>query len=166
MEKDELSRDPCPRKQAGDRTIYTSQIFCQVVGSLYLCDLGNALVGDDNVRPAMPMQYRAPEIILGMEWGHPIDMWSVGVMVSLARVRGQRVNLIVSAGMGYDAAYGLISDLRHGGRFTERCTSSCCNDRASWSAIARVSRPEPGVVKVLGRKWSASSPLMEVLAAN
>lgn len=141
MEEDELSRDPCPRKEAGDRTIYTSQIFCQVVGSLYLCDLGNALVGNDKVRPAMPMQYRAPEIILGMEWGHPIDMWSVGVMVSLARIREPRVNLIVSAGMGYDAAYELISDLRYRGRIPERCASSCCNDRASWSAIARVPGP-------------------------
>lgn len=112
MEQDELSRDLCPRKEAGDRTIYTSQIICQDVGRLYLCDLGNALFGNDNVRPAMPMQYRAPEIILGMEWGHPIDMWSVGMMVCfrtcLARIREPQVNLIVFAGLGYDAAHELI----------------------------------------------------------
>lgn len=27
----------------------------------------------------MPISYRAPEIILDMEWGHSVDMWSVGL---------------------------------------------------------------------------------------
>lgn len=29
----------------------------------------------------MPGVYRAPEVILGMEWDSKIDIWSVGVMV-------------------------------------------------------------------------------------
>lgn len=31
----------------------------------------------------MPIQYRAPEIILDMSWGHSVDMWSVGLLVWL-----------------------------------------------------------------------------------
>lgn len=30
----------------------------------------------------MPIPYRAPEIILGMEWGKSIDYWSIGLLVS------------------------------------------------------------------------------------
>ncbi|OAX82535.1 hypothetical protein ACJ72_03120, partial [Emergomyces africanus] len=29
----------------------------------------------------MPGIYRAPEVILGMEWDCKVDLWSVGVMV-------------------------------------------------------------------------------------
>lgn len=81
MEQDELGRAPSPRKDAGDRTIYATRHFCESVSILYLCDLGEAVVGNEHEGRAMPKQYRAPEIILGMKWGHAIDMWSVGVMV-------------------------------------------------------------------------------------
>lgn len=27
----------------------------------------------------MPIPYRAPEILVGMKWGHSVDMWSVGL---------------------------------------------------------------------------------------
>lgn len=81
MEENELSGNLCPRKDTRDRTIYTSQFFCKSIGHLYLCDLGEAVVGDENVGPAMPTQYRVPEVILGMKWGHAINMWSVGMMV-------------------------------------------------------------------------------------
>jgi len=30
----------------------------------------------------MPDLYRAPEIVLGVEWNEKIDIWSVGLMVS------------------------------------------------------------------------------------
>jgi serine/threonine-protein kinase SRPK3 len=29
----------------------------------------------------MPVQYRAPEVILNMKWGNAVDMWSVGLLV-------------------------------------------------------------------------------------
>lgn len=81
IEEDEISGNLAPRKDVEDRTIYTSRFFCEDVGHLYLCDLGEALVGNENTGPAMPAQYRAPEVILGMKWGHAIDQWSVGMMV-------------------------------------------------------------------------------------
>lgn len=81
IEEDELCGNLTPRKDVQDRTIYTSRFFSEAVGRLYLCHLGEALVGNENTGPAMPMQYRAPEVILGMKWGHAIDQWSVGMMV-------------------------------------------------------------------------------------
>lgn len=81
MEEDELGGDMCPRKDAGDRTIYATRHLREYIGKLYLCDLGEAIIGEENVGPAMPTQYRAPEVIFGMKWGHAIDMWSVGMMV-------------------------------------------------------------------------------------
>lgn len=89
MAEDELGGKPCPRKHAGDRTIYTTQFFRESVDSLYLCDLGEAVIGDECEGPAMPTQYRAPEVILGMKWGHAIDMWSVGLMVCELFVSGE-----------------------------------------------------------------------------
>lgn len=80
MEEDKLAT-PSPRKNAGDHTIYTTQVFQESVGNLYLCDLGEAVIGDEHKGPAMLTQYRAPEVILGMKWGHAIDMWSVDLMV-------------------------------------------------------------------------------------
>lgn len=32
----------------------------------------------------MPLPYRAPEVILDMEWGKSIDSWSVGLLVRLS----------------------------------------------------------------------------------
>ena len=29
----------------------------------------------------MPDLYRAPEVLLVLPWGYPVDMWSIGVMV-------------------------------------------------------------------------------------
>ncbi|CAO2201428.1 unnamed protein product [Urochloa humidicola] len=47
---------------------------------LKLCDFGNAmLAGKNEVTPYLVSRfYRAPEIILGLPYDHPLDMWSVG----------------------------------------------------------------------------------------
>jgi serine/threonine protein kinase len=31
----------------------------------------------------MPDVYRAPEVVLDMPWSYPIDIWSLGMVVSL-----------------------------------------------------------------------------------
>lgn len=46
-----------------------------------LCDLGTAADKRDNSEPTpylVSRFYRAPEIILGMEIGYPVDMWAIG----------------------------------------------------------------------------------------
>ncbi|KAK4717616.1 hypothetical protein R3W88_015954 [Solanum pinnatisectum] len=47
---------------------------------LKLCDFGNALfAGKNEITPYLVSHfYRAPEIILGLSYDHPMDIWSVG----------------------------------------------------------------------------------------
>ncbi|GMH27515.1 hypothetical protein Nepgr_029358 [Nepenthes gracilis] len=47
---------------------------------LKLCDFGNAMfAGKNELTPYLVSRfYRAPEIILGLPYDHPLDMWSVG----------------------------------------------------------------------------------------
>ncbi|KAL1807016.1 hypothetical protein ACET3Z_030084 [Daucus carota] len=47
---------------------------------LKLCDFGNAMfAGKNEVTPYLVSRfYRAPEIILGLQYDHPMDIWSVG----------------------------------------------------------------------------------------
>lgn len=83
LEQDELS-SPVARKVLTDRTIYMSRPLPRSRGNPILCDLGSARVGHGKHRgDVMPDVYRAPEVILGMEWSSKIDIRSVGVMVSL-----------------------------------------------------------------------------------
>ncbi|KAI0540260.1 kinase-like protein [Xylaria digitata] len=79
-------KNPGPRKVMKDRTIYMSRARIWSEGS------GNA----------MPTLFRAPEIILGMKWSYPIDMWSVGLsawdmlhakkLFGIYDTNGQRLN--------------------------------------------------------------------------
>ncbi|KAG8157485.1 hypothetical protein KVR01_012527 [Diaporthe batatas] len=50
--------------------------FLHQAGVIHTGEPGQKHTGD-----VMPGVYRAPEIILGMEWDSKIDIWSVGVMV-------------------------------------------------------------------------------------
>ena len=50
-------------------------------GPLTICDLGQARIGNEHSGKAMPVPYRAPEVILGMKWGTAVDIWSVGLLV-------------------------------------------------------------------------------------
>ncbi|KAJ3672899.1 hypothetical protein LUZ60_006273 [Juncus effusus] len=47
---------------------------------LKLCDFGNAMfAGQNEITPYLVSRfYRAPEIILGLPYDHPLDIWSVG----------------------------------------------------------------------------------------
>ncbi|KAI3816498.1 hypothetical protein L1987_16197 [Smallanthus sonchifolius] len=47
---------------------------------LKLCDFGNAMfAGKNEITPYLVSRfYRAPEIILGLTYDHPVDVWSVG----------------------------------------------------------------------------------------
>jgi serine/threonine-protein kinase PRP4 len=48
-----------------------------------LCDFGSAMfAGDNEITPYLVSRfYRAPEVILGLPYDHPMDMWSVGCVV-------------------------------------------------------------------------------------
>ena len=50
---------------------------------LKLCDFGSAMFdGKNDITPYLVSRfYRAPEIMLGLEYSHPLDMWSVGCVL-------------------------------------------------------------------------------------
>ncbi|AEO63734.1 uncharacterized protein THITE_2147851 [Thermothielavioides terrestris NRRL 8126] len=79
VEEDEI-REPSARKQDVDRSIYVSRYMLGGAGPLTICDFGQARIGREHIGHAMPLQFRAPEIILNMEWGSPVDMWAVGLL--------------------------------------------------------------------------------------
>ncbi|KAK7398405.1 hypothetical protein QQX98_012223 [Neonectria punicea] len=70
-----------PHKIRAGRTIYQSQPLPITHGMPVLCDFGQARIGDKHSGDVMPDFYRAPEVILGMEWDSKIDIWSMGVMI-------------------------------------------------------------------------------------
>lgn len=82
FEESEL-QNPTPRKEGQDgRIIYRSRVVLRSKGPLYLTDFGEARIGSVHRGPVMPTPYRAPEVILGMDWDNSVDMWSVGLTVS------------------------------------------------------------------------------------
>jgi len=75
-----------PRRVLADRTIYTSHEMPVTYGALVISDFGAARLGDPGQMHSgdvMPGVYRAPEMILGLDWDSKIDIWCVGVMVSI-----------------------------------------------------------------------------------
>lgn len=73
---------PIPRKPLENRTIYFSRPLPVSYGTPVLCDLGEARLGtNDQKGDIMPDIYRAPEVILNMNWDHKVDIWSVGMLV-------------------------------------------------------------------------------------
>ncbi|KAK0387560.1 hypothetical protein NLU13_3806 [Sarocladium strictum] len=78
--------NPTPRKVLQDRFIYLSYKLGISHGPAVITDYGAARLGDPEINErhsgdVMPGTYRAPEIIMGADWGSKIDMWSLGVMV-------------------------------------------------------------------------------------
>ena len=49
-----------------------------------LSDLSEARFGDsEQTGNIMPEVYRAPEVVLGMPWSYPVDIWSFGMVVCI-----------------------------------------------------------------------------------
>jgi serine/threonine-protein kinase SRPK3 len=74
---------PTPRKFIDDRIIYVSRPLPVTFGPPVVCDFGEARLEDEEHNDdIMPDIYRAPEVILKMNWGYKVDIWNLGVMVS------------------------------------------------------------------------------------
>ncbi|CCF39117.1 protein kinase [Colletotrichum higginsianum] len=77
-------QSPSPRKVLDDRVIHLSYTMPITPGAPVITDFGAARLGDPGQKHSgdvMPGVYRAPEVVLGMEWDSKIDIWSVGVMI-------------------------------------------------------------------------------------
>ncbi|KAI9675959.1 MAG: hypothetical protein M1829_003197 [Trizodia sp. TS-e1964] len=82
----EEQTEPSARKVDGDKVVYQSQPFYRK-GNLrrfalpILSDFGEARIGDPHHGIVQPDIYRAPEVVLGMEWTSKVDIWNVGVLI-------------------------------------------------------------------------------------
>lgn len=66
-------------------TIYASRRldFPKEMGYIALSDFGSAVMGDEKRNHnAAPDMYRSPEVMVKAAWSYPVDIWSVGCMVS------------------------------------------------------------------------------------
>ncbi|KAI1459204.1 kinase domain protein [Annulohypoxylon moriforme] len=75
---------PVPRKIVGEDIIYLSRQFevPKMIGNILLSDFSAAVLGDEkHNHDAQPIVYRSPEVMLGIEWSYPIDIWNVGAMI-------------------------------------------------------------------------------------
>lgn len=81
IEESEL-KTPIPRKILPDRHIYLSHSMPISTGFPVLCDFDQARIGSESQHgDIMPGIYRAPEVILDMEWNEKVDIWAVGMTV-------------------------------------------------------------------------------------
>ncbi|GMF80666.1 unnamed protein product [Aspergillus oryzae] len=76
---------PVSRKAVSPtRTIYLSRLMRPREGPMLLSDFGEARIGPGpHGGDIMPLVYRAPETLLYVGWSSPVDIWSVGLTVSL-----------------------------------------------------------------------------------
>ncbi|KAG6109001.1 hypothetical protein E4U13_006159 [Claviceps humidiphila] len=82
FEENERMR-PTDRKVIGDRVIHVSQMLMTAGGPPHLCDFGHARICPDSELQTgliMPTQYRAPEVLLDMQWDFAVDLWSIGIL--------------------------------------------------------------------------------------
>ena len=83
FEKDEIA-NPSSRNIYPDRTIYQSRPIDRpkAIGLPVLSDFGLARFeggnSDDDIQPEI---YRAPEVLLDMDWSYSADIWNIGAMV-------------------------------------------------------------------------------------
>ena len=82
----EEESQPSARKEADGQVVYQSRPFrrsgnLRRLGLPILSDFDGARIGDQHQGLIQPDLYRAPEVVLGMEWTSKVDIWNAGVMV-------------------------------------------------------------------------------------
>ncbi|OAG33821.1 hypothetical protein AYO21_12081 [Fonsecaea monophora] len=80
----EEAANPGPRNIYADRTIYQSRAITRpkTIGLPVLSDFGLARFrGGDRNDDIQPEIYRAPEILLDMDWSYSVDIWNIGSMI-------------------------------------------------------------------------------------
>jgi len=82
--EDQESQDPSVPIISHGATVYRSRIaILELSGIPVLTDFGQMRVAEPmNKDWWMSDLYRAPEVLLKLPWGYPVEIWSVGVMVS------------------------------------------------------------------------------------
>ncbi|KAL5359897.1 kinase-like domain-containing protein [Aspergillus floccosus] len=106
IEKEEYT-DPVPRKQVSStRMIYLSRLMRPKAGPMLLSDFGEARIGcGPHSGEIMPLEYRAPETLLYVDWSYPVDMWSVGLTAWDLREPKRLFTAVDKEGGLYDATH-------------------------------------------------------------
>ncbi|EFE37763.1 hypothetical protein TRV_07602 [Trichophyton verrucosum HKI 0517] len=102
--EDGEANQPIARKVLDDRTIYVSQPMPINTGLPVLCDFGEARIGDKHKGDVMPGIYRAPEVILDMEWDSKVDIWAAGLTTW---------DLLETGNLFFARKDGLLNDEQH-----------------------------------------------------
>ncbi|KAL3450420.1 kinase-like domain-containing protein [Aspergillus insuetus] len=104
IEEDEVVW-PIARKVLSDRTIYFSRPISNSTKPPVLSNFGQARIGEEAQRgDIMPGIYRAPEVILGMEWDCKVDVWSVGTMIW---------DMVEGGNLFFAKKYRILNDEQH-----------------------------------------------------
>ncbi|KAK0104963.1 hypothetical protein ONS95_005224 [Cadophora gregata] len=104
MEQGELEQ-PIARKVLRDRTVYNSRPMPFSAGQAVLCDLGEARIGTSkHSGDIMPGIYRAPEVILGIDWDAKVDIWAIGIMMW---------DLLEGGHLFFAKKHGVLNDEQH-----------------------------------------------------
>ncbi|KAJ5100646.1 kinase-like protein [Penicillium angulare] len=79
-------QEPSPYKATEGHTIYKSRPFTLKLangnyGLPLLSDFGEARIGPEHTGIIQPTIYRAPEVVLGMNWTSKVDIWNVGTLL-------------------------------------------------------------------------------------
>ncbi|KAK4155789.1 Serine/threonine-protein kinase [Chaetomidium leptoderma] len=76
--------EPTPRKVYKDHAIHSTRMsyLPPPKSPMVLCDFGEARFGSEAYSEhAMPDLYRAPEILLRIQWNEKIDIWALGLVL-------------------------------------------------------------------------------------
>lgn len=134
VEQNEIDA-PSARKRIGDTIIYVSQYMLGGRGALVMSDFGQARIGaEQHHGNAMPVAYRAPEVILGMPWGAAVDTWSAGLLVRCRPSANFHLDLNHLLGLGSSSKEESFRNLRQRVSRTQRCLPSCSHDGSHGSA--------------------------------
>jgi serine/threonine-protein kinase SRPK3 len=81
--EDQESQDPSVPIMSDGATVYKSRAtMLELSGIPVLTDFGQMRLAEPTNKDWwMSDLYRAPEVLLNLSWGYPVDVWSVGVMV-------------------------------------------------------------------------------------
>jgi serine/threonine-protein kinase SRPK3 len=84
FERDEKEY-PSPRKELSTHTVYLARTLpLTSKDGPRLSDFSEARFDSpQNDDPIMPDVYRAPEVMLGLPWSYPVDLWGFAMTVSI-----------------------------------------------------------------------------------
>ncbi|KAB8078502.1 kinase-like domain-containing protein [Aspergillus leporis] len=112
IEEDEIER-PIARKILDDRPIYYSRPMPLCTELPVVSDISEARAGNQKHKgDNIPGIYRAPEVILGMDWDCKVDIWSIGTIV-ICIVILSSLGLVGGSHLFFAEENGMLDDEQH-----------------------------------------------------